>query len=179
MWITPPSSLPGIEHSSLIVARGIFMKMKFNVLFAVILFTSSFAIAKVNPNAASTNRKASAITEKALIEELTGKKNNQQNASTKKLKNAPLPIQHYLAGKKAAQEKNYILAIKHFNTVLKKYPQSAQVSPTLVAKAKVYQEMGLIPQAAHNMRIAQLKAKNTKLKSGVASKSLEKTKAIK
>lgn len=178
MWITQPSPLPGNEHSSLIVARGIFMKMKFNVFFAVILFTSSYSFAKANSTIVPSSRKASAITDKALIEELTGKKNIQQNASTQKLKNAPLPVQHYLAGKKAAQEKNYILAIKHFNTVLKKYPQSAQVSPTLVAKAKVYQEMGLMPQAAHNMRIAQLKAK-ANIQSGLATKSSEKTKAIK
>ena len=155
------------------------MKMKFNVLFAGIFSLSTIAFAKVNSKDILTNRKASVLTEKSLIEELTGKKNNQQNVSAKKLKNAPLPVQHYLAGKKAAQDKNYILAIKHFNSVLKKYPQSAQVSSTLVAKAKVYQEMGLMPQAAHNMRIAQLKAKSAKSKTGIATKSVEKTKAIK
>ena len=161
------------------------MKMKLSVLLASavagVFFISSYSFAKVNTQVLPTNSKASVITDKALIEELTGKKNNQQSKASKKLKNAPLPIQHYLAGKKAAQEKNYILAIKHFNTVLKKYPGSAQVTPALLAKAKVYQEMGLMPQAAHNTRMAQQKAQatNKNINSDVATKAIEKTKAIK
>lgn len=157
------------------------MKMKLNVILlaTIVFFINSYGFAKVNSSVAPTNTKASVITDNALIEELTGKKDNQQTIASKKLKNAPLPIQHYLAGKKAAQEKNYILAIKHFNTVLKKYPQSAQVTPALLAKAKVYQEMGLIPQAAHNMRMAQQKAQVKNTNSKVAAKTPEKIKAVK
>ena len=158
------------------------MKMKFSVIAGIIFLISFNTFAKIN--SASTKpafKKPAAFDEKSLVEELTGKKDVAETVSSINLKKAPLPLQHYIAGKKAAAQKNYILAIKHFNTVLKKYPQSAQVGPTLTAKAMVYQEMGLRPQASHNLSMAQKKNQPTLqvAKSKQAMKALEKPKVIK
>ncbi len=167
------------------------MKVKFNVtivfFMSLIFFTGSNSFAKVSANLPAANTKSSALNENALIEELTGKKNVQKSPTAKNLKNAPLPVQHFLAGRQAAEQKNYILAIKHFNTVLKKYPQSAQVRPTLLAKAKVYQEMGLVDQASHNLQaarrmdlaMAKIITKKKSTNNEASAKTIEKVKTIK
>ena len=84
-------------------------------------------------------------------------------------------------GQKAVAQKNYILAIKHFNTILKKYPHSAAVKPTLVAKANLYQEMGLKPQSIHNLKMSQQKNPLVNKNRMVArqTKAAEKVKVIK
>ncbi|MBC7464509.1 MAG: hypothetical protein H7256_00830 [Bdellovibrio sp.] len=135
------------------------MKIFSNALIGSIILTGSVSFAKVQTtaNTSQNNMKSSALSEKNLVEELTGKKTAPVAAQPVNLKNAPLSVQHFAAGQRAMEQKNYILAIKHFNTVIKKYPMSAQVKPALVAKAKVYQEMGLQPQAQRNLKLAQLK----------------------
>ncbi len=158
------------------------MKMKFSVIAGIVILISFNSNAKINVATTKPNsRKPAALSEKSLVEELTGKKDFAATLSSSNLKKAPLPVQHYVAGKKAAEQKNYILAIKHFNTILKKYPQSAQVKPTLVAKAKIYQEMGLKSQAIHNLQMAQQKNQFSAqvVKSKQALKALEKPKVIK
>ena len=135
------------------------MKKFSNALIGSIILTGSVSFAKVQStmNPPQNKIKSSALSDKNLMEELTGKKSAPIAAPAPNLKNAPLSVQHFVAGQRAMDEKNYILAIKHFNTVIKKYPMSAQVKPALVAKAKVYQEMGLQPQAQRNLKLAQLK----------------------
>ncbi len=144
--------------------------MKFSVSISIILIiANSTAFAKINlpANLPTIAPKNSSLSENALIEELTGKKNvNTQTAAD--LKKAPLPVQHYYAGQHAMTQKNYILAIKHFNTVIQKYPQSNQVPLALSAKARVYKEMGLQPQAERNLKLAQLK-KQSRSAAGVAA----------
>lgn len=157
------------------------MKLFSNALIWSIILTGSVSFAKVNsvanPNANAV--KSSALSEKNLMEELTGKKQPAVANTTQmqNLKKAPLSVQHFMAGQRAVEQKNYILAIKHFNTVIKKYPLSAQVKPALVAKAKVYQEMGLQQQAQRNLKLAQLKTTQP-VKTGLA-KTQEKNKIVK
>lgn len=111
----------------------------------------------------------SPLNEKALIQELTGKA--VSNLPTQQeLKNKPLSTQHYFAGLRSAESKNYIMAIKHFNTVLKKYPRSAEVKSAFEAKAKVYKEMGLAEPASLNMRMAQAAKAKVSNKKTVSSK---------
>ncbi|MFZ3230310.1 MAG: hypothetical protein WA160_08905 [Pseudobdellovibrio sp.] len=162
------------------------MKHCFNALIWSIVLTGSVSFAKVViPNQSAV--KSSALNEKALIEELTGKKEAATAASVEvqnkvkqaNLRQAPLPVQHFYAGEKAAAAKNYILAIKHFNTVIKNYPLSTQVKPALLAKAKIYQEMGLKNQSEHNIKLAQLKTvKPVKINSALV-KNQEKNKLTK
>ncbi len=126
---------------------------------ALLLLNSSVAFAEVNHVIQKNqNMKNSALSDEALTEELTGRKESLQISSSD-LKKSPLPVQHFIAGQKAAASKNYILAIKHFNTVIQNYPQSNQVRPALLAKASVYKEMGLQPQAERNFKLAQVKTK--------------------
>ncbi len=92
--------------------------------------------------------------EQSLIKELTGKVASN-TPTQEQLKSKPLSTQHYFAGVRAAESKNYIMAIKHYNTVLKKYPRSPEVKAAFAAKAKVYKEMGLSEPANLNMRMSQ------------------------
>ena len=66
------------------------MKMKLSVLLVLatagVFFISSYGFAKVNPQALPINKKASVLTDKFLIEELTGKENIQQTKASKNLK---------------------------------------------------------------------------------------------
>ncbi|MBC7421325.1 MAG: outer membrane protein assembly factor BamD [Bdellovibrio sp.] len=121
--------------------------------------------------ATSRSRSASAVyraddlpsvtSDQKIMQELTGKI-DQAAISKEQLRKQPLSVQHFYAGQKAAEQKNYIVAIKHYNTVIKNYPRSAQVKPALLAKAKVYNEMGLTEPAQLNMRLAQIKKVNVK-----------------
>lgn len=132
------------------------------VLFLVTLVsTASFAATSHKSNSPTnlnSNFKSSALSERNLVEELTGKKASSAPTAAD-LRKAPLPAQHYFAGQRAAAQKNYILAIKHYNTVIQKYPTSAQAASSLTAKALLYKEMGLQPQAERNLQLAQIQKK--------------------
>ena len=168
------------------------MKQFSNAVIASLILTGSVSFAKVSqiPSTVQNKPHSSALSDKSLMEELTGKKQTSQVAAqpaTTNLKTAPLSVQHYYAGQKALQEKNYILAIKHFNTVIKNFPTSAQVKPALLAKARAYQEMGLKAQAQRNVQLAQLKTAkpvSTAVKApakagGLTSSTIERGSAVK
>ena len=131
-------------------------------MMAVVFFLASCANGnKKNSTSHLSNRSNSMVqmksplsNEKSIIQELTGKSVSSLPTQAE-LKTKPLATQHYYAGLRAAEGQNYILAIKHFNTVLKKYPRSAEVKSSFTAKAKVYKEMGLNEPASLNMRMAQ------------------------
>ena len=157
------------------------MKIFSNALIGSIILTGSVSFAKVQVTRMMPIEptKSSALNDKKLMEELTGKKSAPVAAPAPNLKNAPLSVQHFAAGQRAMEQKNYILAIKHFNTVIKKYPMSAQVKPALVAKAKVYQEMGLQPQAQRNLKLAQLKPAAKPMATTAINNTQEKSKLTK
>lgn len=90
--------------------------------------------------------------ESHLMQELTGK--TQDVNVSANLKAKPLSFHHFSAGKKMASRHNYIMAIKHFNTVIKKYPASEEYKLALVEKSKIYKEMGLVEPAQLNMKLA-------------------------
>jgi len=164
-----------LAHSSLIEDWGIKMlnlnSRVFKMVAVVLLLASCASGNKKSSNSHSTGRsngmaqiKSPLSNEKSIIQELTGK--SVSNLPTQEeLKSKPLSTQHYYAGLRAAEGQNYILAIKHFNTVLKKYPRSADVKPAFTAKAKVYKEMGLNEPASLNMRMAQATKTKVNVKS--------------
>lgn len=117
---------------------------------------------------------SSPTSDQNIMNELTGK-NISTGLTKAQLKKMPLAAQHLAAGQKAAVQKNYIMAIKHYNTVIKKYPRSAQVKPALVAKSKVYKEMGLTEPAQLNMKLAQRKPTFSSKKQVVKNQSSQKT----
>lgn len=90
-----------------------------------------------------------------LIEELTG--GTQLHTKTlpqQSVKKMSAPEKHLFAGLDAFANKNYILALKHYNTVISKFPNTKEVRFAYIAKAKLYNEMGLRDQANLNSRIA-------------------------
>lgn len=135
---------------------------KYLLLISVFLITSSFAQAAVLTSG-RTKASAAAPSDAQLLEELTGKKATvaAPSAAVKPVAMAqPKAVQapsqlHLNAGYQAYMKKDYILALKHYNTVLAKYPNSSEVRLTYMAKAKLYNEMGLAEPAQRNLKLAQ------------------------
>jgi outer membrane protein assembly factor BamD (BamD/ComL family) len=90
-----------------------------------------------------------------LIEELTGNSNKISEVlpqvSAKKMS---LAEKHLFAGLDAFKNKNYILALKHYNIVIDKFGHSKDVRNAYIAKSKLYVEMGLREQAQYNSKKA-------------------------
>lgn len=132
------------------------------LLILSISLTSSAAFASV---AGKTNEKAK------LLEELTGKKAAPVAASVVAPAEAPPAVvaepvavsrKHLNAGFQAYTKKDYITALKHYNTIVVKHAKSPEVKSAYLAKAKLYQEMGLIEQAQYNVKLAQELEKKSK-----------------
>jgi hypothetical protein len=114
-----------------------------------------------NPSLASiikANEKAK------LLEELTGQKpkissevksneNTVSNTIPSDFK-ASRSQMHLNAGFQAFTRKDYIKALKHYNTVIVNHSNSPEVKSAYLAKAKLYQEMGLFEQAQLNVKLA-------------------------
>ena len=120
------------------------MKRQNKLLFAVpFLFFAQLSLAAVNKKADDSK----------LLEELTGKAVAPVAVAAPPAAVA-LSKRHLDAGIIAGKNKNYILALKHYNTVIVKYPKSAEVKPAYMAKANLYREMGLTEQSELNVRRA-------------------------
>ena len=139
------------------------LNTKLILTLTVVIFSASCAqSAKKNPLQQDHSRfpahpfqlNSPLSSDQVVLQELTGKAVSQI-PTQKQLKLKPLSTQHYFAGLRAAESKNYIMAIKHFNTVLKKFPHSPEVKPAFQAKAKVYTDMGLSEPADLNLRLSQ------------------------
>ncbi len=85
------------------------------------------------------------LSKASIYQELTGQKINSQQVGVKLLKMAEL----------AQSEKNYILALKRYNTVIARFPQSKLAQFALFGKADLYKKMGLSQQADYNTRLAR------------------------
>lgn len=147
---------------------------KYALFLSSILLTSCVIAQKKEASTAKTrspsgfNRVAErpAITsDQKIMQELTGKSDSVFSKAD--LKRQPLSVQHLYVGQKAAQQKNYIAAIRNYNAIIKKYPRSPEFKKALVAKANLYKEMGLNEPAQLNLRLANRSA--AKSKSKVAS----------
>lgn len=134
------------------------------VLTAVLLFFASCSSVNKNSNSNLKRKnnihnavpKSSLADERSIIQELTGKVETTESIpSDEQLKNKPLSVRHYYAGLRAVQNKNYVLAIKQFNTVVQKYPKSPEVKLSYLAKSKLYKEMGLSEPSSYNFNLAQ------------------------
>lgn len=135
------------------------------ILTTVLLFFASCASfnknSKINLNQKYKPQvaafKPTHVREKSIMHELTGEGEAfvSQLPSDEQLKNKPLSVRHYYAGLRAVESKNYILAIKQFNTVIQKYPRSKEVKLSFLAKSKLYKEMGLKEPASYNFKLAQ------------------------
>lgn len=132
------------------------------LLILSISLTSTAGFASVSSKA---NEKAK------LLEELTGKKAapvaaevGAPVAAQPAIAAAPVAVsrKHLNAGFQAYTKKDYITALKHYNTIVVKHAKSPEVKSAYLAKAKLYQEMGLIEQAQYNVKLAQELEKKSK-----------------
>lgn len=90
--------------------------------------------------------KNTVIAQKSIYEELTGKKGlTRKQASTKILEMA----------RDAKWKRDYVTALKRYNTLIVKYPKSSEVRQAYLDKAALYKEMGLIPQSKYNLEKAR------------------------
>lgn len=104
--------------------------------------------------ATSTCFSAISSEDEKLMEELSGKSSNKPAAVLQQKTTASISERHLSAGLNAFKSKNYILALKHYNTVIIKHSKSKEVKSAFLSKAKLYAEMGLEEQAERNLRLA-------------------------
>lgn len=116
--------------------RGCIMLSQNNKLFFAISFAVSICFSAVNTE------------EEKLMEELSGRKKSKPTTMT-----TSVSERHLYAGLEAFKYKNYILALKHYNTVILKHRKSKEVKSAYLAKAKLYTEMGLRDQAQLNLQM--------------------------
>lgn len=90
-----------------------------------------------------------------LMEELSGQPSKRPAAILRHKSSATISERHLFAGLDAFMAKNYILALKHYNTVIIKHSKSKEVKSAFLAKAKLYAEMGLTEQSELNLGLAQ------------------------
>lgn len=120
------------------------MMNQFKVLSVFVLFCmiSNLAYAAVN------NEKDK------LVEELTGKSAQSKITVNGKVTQS-LSEQYIESGRAALKQKDYILALKFFNTIIQKHPRSAEVRQAYLHKSKLYSMMGLPEQSELNFRLAE------------------------
>ena len=135
------------------------MKLSLSFILCCVLFSgcqsfnksSSSRAKSVQNTTRNTNQKSKTnsdqkwLSKASIYQELTGQKINSQQVGVKLLKMAEL----------AQSEKNYILALKRYNTVIARFPQSKLAQSALFGKADLYKKMGLSQQAAYNTRLAR------------------------
>ena len=104
--------------------------------------------------ATSTCFSAISSEDEKLMEELSGQSSKRPAVVLRPL-SATISERHLSAGLNAFKSKNYILALKHYNTVIIKHSKSKEVKSAFLSKAKLYAEMGLTEQAELNLGLAQ------------------------
>ncbi len=125
-----------------------------------------------------------AIPSKSVYEQLTGTKKMQKNQINTMSEKRLVPAKIIASAQKALllarqsrQEKNYILAIKRFNFILKYYGRTQEAKLALTEKASLYQEMGLTEQAAYNQKkVSQFNKIMKKSSAGLNSQTKNQTK---
>ncbi len=87
-----------------------------------------------------------ALGQKSIYEELTGKKGGA-------VKEAPTRI--LALARDAKWKRDYVTALKRYNTIVVKYPKSKEARQAYLDKAALYREMGLLQQSKYNMEKAK------------------------
>lgn len=86
-----------------------------------------------------------------VYQQLTGRKLSTAN-SVQKANGKTSSEKALFLARQSRQQKNYILAIKRYNFILKYYPKSAEAKMALTDKASLYSEMGLAAPAEYNLK---------------------------
>ncbi|MGZ3726138.1 MAG: hypothetical protein ACXWQQ_10060 [Pseudobdellovibrio sp.] len=123
--------------------------------YLLLLITTFFLFPGRSVFAAVENKKE----EEKLLEELTGKKAPAPAvtvAAPSAVKSEEKSMSRRLldAGYYAYTQKEFIEALKYYNTIIVKYPNTPEVRLAYLGKVKLYNEMGLEEQAQRNLKIA-------------------------
>lgn len=87
-----------------------------------------------------------ALAQKSIYEELTGKKS---------LSGKQAPARILEMARDAKWKRDYVTALKRYNTIIVKYPKSKEVRQAYLDKAALYKEMGLLEQSKYNQQKAK------------------------
>lgn len=123
--------------------------MKLNIII-VMMTVTQVAFAAI-PGKSKNNQKnslAPTSREQALYEQLAGK-NAPESVTNKVMASADKALK---LARVSRSEKNYILAIKRYNFILKYYPKTQQAKLALVDKVSLYKEMNLSEPANYNQK---------------------------
>jgi len=107
--------------------------------------STNFVASKLARQENQDAMRSNPISRQSLYEELTGQKVIA--------KTVPAKILHF--AREARYDKNYALALKRYNILIKKYPRSMEVQSAYFDKSAMYAEMGLKTQSLHNLKLAQ------------------------
>lgn len=87
-----------------------------------------------------------AFAQKSIYEELTG---------TKGMSAKLAPARILEMARDSKWKRDYVTALKRYNTLIVKYPKSKEVRQAYLDKAELYREMGLLQQAKYNLEKAK------------------------
>lgn len=87
-----------------------------------------------------------ALAQKSIYEELTG---------TKGVSGKQAPARVLEMARDAKWKRDYVTALKRYNTIIVKYPKSKEVRQAYLDKADLYREMGLLQQSKYNLEKAK------------------------
>lgn len=101
-----------------------------------------------NPQTQMTKQPGSnpAFAQKTIYEELTGKK---------ALSPKQMPARVLEMARDARWKRDYVTALKRYNTIIVKFPKSKEVRQAYLDKAALYKEMGLLQQSKYNSEKAK------------------------
>lgn len=88
----------------------------------------------------------SALAQKSIYEELTGKKG---------ISGKQAPVRILEMARDAKWKRDYVTALKRYNTIIVKFPKSKEVRQAYLDKAALYKEMGLLEQSKYNIQKAK------------------------
>lgn len=128
-------------------------------IFIVMMTVTQVAFSAI-PNKSKNNQQHSlspTAREQALYEQLAGK--NAPQVSSKVTASAEKAL---TLARQSRTEKNYILAIKRYNFILKYYPKTQQAKLALVDKVSLYKEMNLSEPANYNQKRLMTQVKSQK-----------------
>ena len=126
-------------------------------IFIVMMTVTQMAFSAI-PNKSKNNQinsLAPTAREQALYEQLAGK-NAPEPVTNKVMASANKAL---TLARQSRSEKNYILALKRYNFVLKYYPKTKQAQLALNDKVSLYKEMNLTEPANYNQKKLMLQAR--------------------
>ncbi len=121
------------------------MKKNQKIFFTLCLFITSVSLAAISKKPAVSMSDA-----KTNIEKLTGVRTLNTKESIQSISEKALML-----ARKSRDEKNYVLAIKRYNYIIKNFSTTPEYVTALFDKSAIYKKMGFEQPAVYNFKKAQ------------------------